>query len=87
MGSLHRVRRLRHCQRSILFLSYEGSRMSEPKHTYPSRYPPGTHWATDEAWRILDFVKPGIIPEDVRAYLAGAITGLLETYRGKGTPQ
>lgn len=51
--------------------------MTEAKHTYPSGYPPGTHWATDEAWRILDAIKPGLIPDDVRAYLAGAITGAL----------
>jgi hypothetical protein len=51
--------------------------MSEPKHTYPDRHPPGTDWATDEAWGILDRIKPGIIPDDVRAYLAGAIAALL----------
>lgn len=47
------------------------------KHIYPSRYPPGAHWATDEAWRILDAVKPGVISPDVRAFLAGAIAGRL----------
>ena len=36
MGSLHRVRRLRHCRRSLLFLDYEqASRMSERENTYP----------------------------------------------------
>jgi hypothetical protein len=47
------------------------------QHTYPSKYPPGTHWATDAAWEILDTVKPGVIPDDVRAFLAGQIAGRL----------
>lgn len=50
--------------------------MSEP-HTYPSDYRPGTHWALDEAWGILDRIKPGVIPDDIRAFLAGAIAGVL----------
>lgn len=44
---------------------------------YPSRYPPGAHWATDEAWRILDMLKEGALPDDVRAFLAGGIAGAL----------
>lgn len=55
--------------------------MSEPKHEYPSRHPPGTHWATDAAWEILDTIKPGLIRPDVRAYLAGAIAGRLSRER------
>ena len=47
------------------------------KHTYPDRYPPGSHWATDAAWEILDTIKPGVISDDVRAFLAGLITGRL----------
>lgn len=47
------------------------------KHTYPSRYPPGTHWAVDAGWEILDIVKPGVIPDDVRFMLAGMIAGRL----------
>ncbi len=49
--------------------------MSE--HTYPSSYPPEGHWALREAWAILDLVAPGTIPEDARAFLAGAIAGTL----------
>lgn len=46
-------------------------------HKYPDRHPPGTHWSTDEAWEILDTIKPGLIPPDVRAWIAGAIAGRL----------
>jgi len=44
---------------------------------YPSRYPPGMNADLDEAWAILDTIKDGVIPDDVRAFLAGQITGLL----------
>jgi hypothetical protein len=49
----------------------------EPKHTYPSQHPEGLHWATDEAWQILDMLKPGAIPDDIRFLLAGLIAGKL----------
>lgn len=49
--------------------------MSE--HTYPSRYPPGTNWATNEGWKILDRIKPGVIDPEVRAFLCGMIAGTL----------
>jgi hypothetical protein len=49
----------------------------DPQHTYASNYPPGTHWATDIGWKILDRIKPGVIPDDVRAFLAGQIAGQL----------
>jgi|SRR5882672_3133307 len=44
---------------------------------YPSKYPPGTHWSTNEAWSILDTIKDGVIPDDVRCFLAGLISGTL----------
>lgn len=44
---------------------------------YASNHKPGTHWATDEAWKILDQIKEGAIPNDVRQWLAGAIAGML----------
>ena len=50
--------------------------MSE--HTYPSRYPPGVHWSLDEAWGILDRLKPGVLEEADRAFLAGLIAGTLQ---------
>lgn len=53
----------------------------EPKHEYPDRHPPGSHWATDAAWEILDTIKPGVIQQDVRAWLAGAIAGRLSKER------
>ena len=51
--------------------------MTEPRHTYPPLYPPGTHWAFDEAWAILDRVRPGAIDQETRAFLAGCIAGTL----------
>lgn len=47
-------------------------------HEYPSRHPKGSRWSTDEAWQMLDMLKPGIIPDDVRAYIAGYMGGALE---------
>lgn len=49
----------------------------ENGHTYPSKYPPGSHWAVDAGWEILDAIKPGVIPNDVRFFLAGQIAGRL----------
>ena len=61
--------------------------MSDTKHTYPSMYPVGAHWSTDEAWLILDHIKPGIIPDDVRSYLVGAIASALMKYAIEGRPE
>ena len=47
------------------------------EHTYPSKYPPGVHWATDMAWEILDQLRPGAISDDTRFVLAGMIAGSL----------
>jgi hypothetical protein len=47
------------------------------KQQYPSRHPPGTHWATDAGWELLDTITPGSISLDVRAWLGGAIAGRL----------
>jgi len=46
-------------------------------HEYPPAYVLGTHWASDAAWEILDQIKPGVIPGDVRAFLAGLIAARL----------
>lgn len=54
--------------------------LKKTEHTYPSRHLPGSHWATDEAWDILDRFNPGVIPEDYRAFLAGMIAGTLLKY-------
>ena len=50
--------------------------MSE-QHTYPLGYGPETHWAMQEAWAILDTIKPGVLSHDVRNFLAGQIVGTL----------
>jgi hypothetical protein len=52
------------------------------QHTYPSNYPPGTNWATDAAWELLDQIKPGVIPDHVRFFLAGAFAGRLSLEYG-----
>lgn len=49
--------------------------------SYPSRYTPGTHWSTDEAWRILDTLKEGAISNEIRCFLAGMIAGALAKER------
>jgi hypothetical protein len=46
-------------------------------HKYPSNYGPGIHWSTDEAWKILDTLPPGVLSDEHRAYLAGLIAGTL----------
>lgn len=51
------------------------------KHTYPSKYPPGTSWHTDAAWEILDIIKPGVLDDDVRAVLGGMIAGRVSRER------
>lgn len=51
--------------------------MDAPQHRYPPAYPPGTSWALDEAWRILDTFRPGALDDDTRDLLAGMITGTL----------
>lgn len=51
--------------------------MPEPEHTYPSLYPPGSTWAITEAWGILDQLRPGLLDDDTRAFLAGNIAGTL----------
>ncbi len=61
--------------------------MTDARHTYPSKYPPGIHWAVDEAWHILDMIKPGLIPDDVRSFLAGSIAGALVKFAVEGAPK
>lgn len=57
--------------------------MGKIKHEYPSKYPPGVHWAIDAAWSILDSLKPGRLNGDERAFLAGQIAGALLSVRNK----
>jgi len=47
------------------------------KHRYPSEYKPGTHWAIDEAWAILDGLPVDMLPDDYRFLVAGQIAGAL----------
>lgn len=46
-------------------------------HSYPSNHRPGTHWATDKAWQILDTLPAGLLPDDYRFLLGGMIAGAL----------
>jgi hypothetical protein len=56
------------------------------EHPYPSNYRPGTHWATDEAWAILDALPVGALPDDLRFLTAGLITGTLIRIARDGAP-
>ena len=54
------------------------------EHEYPSNYRPGTHWAIDAAWEILDTIEPGVLMMDARALMAGRIAGRLMRARDEG---
>jgi hypothetical protein len=45
------------------------------RHTYPPNFL--FRLEDDAAWEILDRIKPGVIPDDVRAFLAGQVAGRL----------
>jgi hypothetical protein len=47
--------------------------MSE--HTYPDNYTRGRDPVMDEIWEWLDAITPGVIPDDVRFFLAGCWRG------------
>jgi hypothetical protein len=47
------------------------------EHPYPSNYRPGTHWAVDEAWGIMDTLPVGMLPNHWRFLIAGMIVGTL----------
>jgi len=53
------------------------------EHEYPSEYGRGVDADLDDVWRILDMVRPGLIPNDVRFLLAGAFCGLIKKAKGK----
>jgi hypothetical protein len=55
-----------------------------PEHPYPPAYKPGTHWAIDEAWEILDSLPVGLLPSDYRFLLAGQIAGTLMRIKKDG---
>lgn len=46
-------------------------------HVYAATRLPETGWHFEIAWGILDTVKPGVIPVNVRLLLAGQIAGAL----------
>lgn len=58
--------------------------MDAMKHEYPSEYPPGKHWAIDEAWRILDSLKPDALDISQRSFIAGMIAGALMKAKANG---
>lgn len=53
--------------------------MSDPtkKHPYPSDHRPGSFWATDAAWEILDALPVGALTDDQRFITGGRIAGAL----------
>jgi hypothetical protein len=54
-----------------------------PQHTYPLFSGPGTSWSLTEAWTIVDRLKPGVLTNDERDFLAGMIAGTLDRIRNK----
>ena len=52
------------------------------EHSYPSAYQKGQHWAFDEAWALLDALRPGVLDATVRCMLAGMIAGTLVRLHG-----
>lgn len=57
------------------------------EHEYPPRYQPGTHWATDAAWEILDMLNPGRLTILERSLIAGLIAGRLIRERAIGSTE
>jgi hypothetical protein len=57
--------------------------MPQPQHTYPLSYRPGTYWALEDAWDILDSLQPGVLSETIRDFLAGQIAGALMRRAGE----
>lgn len=58
----------------------------ENGHPYPSHYLPGTHWASDASWRILDQLPVGLLPDRVRFMLGGQIAGMLSRVKHDKLP-
>lgn len=57
----------------------------EPKHTYPSQYAPGSGCKDlDEVWKMLDYFKPGIIPDFARSFIAGHVVAMIRSARKEG---
>jgi hypothetical protein len=66
-------------------LDYAAGCVKIGEHSYPDRYAPGMGDPDlDEAWKILDTIKPGLIPPDARAFLAGQICGTIGRVRSEG---
>ena len=58
--------------------------MTRDPNDYPRDHKPGTHWATDKAWQIMDVVPPGAIPSAMRDFVSGLIAGALVEARKLG---
>lgn len=56
---------------------------SPPEHTYPSDHGRGVDPILDQAWDILDAIKPGVIPVEVRTWLCGQFVGILSKHLEK----
>lgn len=53
---------------------------------YPDRHPPGSFWATDEAYAILDALPDGVLDDLQYAYISGLIAGVICRYAGEERP-
>lgn len=65
----------------------KGAVIASNGHRYPSGFIPGSHWAIDEAWQILDTFTPGAIADDHRFLLGGFIAGALMRIAKTGAPR
>jgi len=63
-----------------------GAAMTHPD-GYPRDYGPGTHWATDAAWQIMDLLEPAAISTTVRDLMAGMIAGALLAAHQRGASE
>lgn len=61
--------------------------MENNRHTYPSVFPPGSHWAVTRGWEIVDLVTPGVLSDQARAMLCGAIAAALMKVAVQGAPK
>lgn len=58
--------------------------MKRDPNDYPRDHKPGTHWATDKAWQIMDLIPPDGISSPLRDLMSGMIAGSLVEARKLG---
>lgn len=51
---------------------------------YPRDHKPGTHWATDKGWEVMNMIAPGVISSVQRDLMSGIIASMLIEARKTG---